>query len=508
MIQSYRRAGLKAAILRSAAVLVLAGLLPAAALAETVTLRFVQTNDIDRMQDAKGRGGFARVAAVVAAERAKGPTFFVHSGDTLSPSLLSGIDKGAHIIDILNHMGVDAMTPGNHEFDFGKANFETQIAKATFPVITSNMREPDGSQPPHTVDTRIVEAGGIKVGFYGLTTEDTPVVSSPGDMVFQSSIETGRARAKALRDQGADLVVAVVHTPLSVDIALARSHAADLILSGHDEVLLAFYDGKAVLTESGSQGDSVVVTTVSVDKSEKDGKTSIAWTPQFQIIDTADVTPDPAIAAVVKTYQDKLDAELKVTIGTTETPLDSRRATVRGEEAAIGNLFADAMRAAVGADVAITNGGGIRADREYPDGTVLTRADVFAELPFGNKTVKLGVTGAQLRDALVNGFSQADMGAGRFPQISGMTVTVDLTKRPSERVLGIAVGGKPLDPAATYTLATNDFMAGGGDGYAVLKDAKVLVGPIDAQLMASQVIDYVAARKTIAPKVEGRIVEK
>ncbi len=487
---------------------VLAATLPAAAFAETVTLRFVQTNDIDRMEEAKGRGGFARVAAVVEAERAKGPTFFVHSGDTLSPSLLSGIDKGAHIIDILNQMGVAVMTPGNHEFDLGKANFETRIGEATFPVVTSNMREADGSQPPNTTDTKLVEVDGIKVGFYGLTAEDTPIVSSPGDMVFNSSIDTGKARAKALREAGADLVVGVVHTPLSVDMALTRAHAGDLILSGHDEHLLAFFDGKTVLTESGSQGDSVVVTTVTVDKTEKDGKTSVSWTPHFTIVDTATVTPDPKIAAVVKGYQDKLDAELKVDIGTTETTLDSRRATVRGEEAAIGNLIADAMRAATGADVAITNGGGIRADREYPAGTVLTRADIFAELPFGNKTVKLEVTGAELKDALTNGFSQADMGAGRFPQVSGLTVEVDLAKRPSERVLSVSVGGKPLDPAASYTLATNDFMAGGGDGYPVFRDAKVLLGPIDAQLMASQVIDYVAAEKTIAPKVEGRIALK
>jgi 2',3'-cyclic-nucleotide 2'-phosphodiesterase (5'-nucleotidase family) len=354
----------------------------------------------------------------------------------------------------------------------------------------------------------MVEVDGIKIGFYGLTTEDTPIVSSPGDMVFNSSIDTGKARAKALREAGADLVVGVVHTPLSVDMALTRAHAGDLILSGHDEHLLAFFDGKTVLTESGSQGDSVVVTTVTVDKTEKDGKTSVSWTPHFTIVDTATVTPDPKIAAVVKGYQDKLDAELKVDIGTSETALDSRRATVRGEEAAIGNLIADAMRAATGADVAITNGGGIRADREYPAGTVLTRADIFAELPFGNKTVKLEVTGAQLKDALTNGFSQADMGAGRFPQVSGLAVDVDLAKRPSERVLAVSVGGKPLDPAATYTLATNDFMAGGGDGYTVLRDAKVLLGPIDAQLMASQVIDYVAAEKTIAPKVEGRIALK
>ena len=98
-----------------------------------MTLRFVQTNDIDRMEEDDGRGGFAKLAAVLKRERAEGQTFFVHSGDTLSPSLLSGIDKGAHQIDILNQMGVDVMTPGNHEFDFGAENFRARIGEATFP---------------------------------------------------------------------------------------------------------------------------------------------------------------------------------------------------------------------------------------------------------------------------------------------------------------------------------------------------------------------------------------
>ena len=197
------------------------------ALAETVTLTFVQTNDIDRMEEEDGRGGFARLAALVKAERAKGgPTFFVHSGDTLSPSLLSGIDKGAHIIDILNHMDVDVMVPGNHEFDFGPDVFRERLAEATFPVVSSNITEADGSAPKNTVDHKIVEVNGIKVGFYGLTTEDTPVVSRPGDIRFAPSVEVGMARAGALREAGADFVVAVVHTPINVDFGLVRAGGA------------------------------------------------------------------------------------------------------------------------------------------------------------------------------------------------------------------------------------------------------------------------------------------
>ncbi|MBN9023799.1 MAG: bifunctional metallophosphatase/5'-nucleotidase, partial [Rhizobiales bacterium] len=477
------------------------------ALAETVTLTFVQTNDIDRMEEENGRGGFARLAAVVKAERAKGnPTFFIHSGDTISPSLLSGIDHGAHVIDILNAMGVDAMVPGNHEFDFGPEVFRERLAEAKFPIVSSNITEADGSAPANTVDTRIVEVeGGIKVGFYGLTTVETPVISVPGDIRFAPEVEVGRDKAAALREAGADFVVAVVHTPVDVDMGLVRAEAADLILSGHDEHLLAYFDGKVALTESESQGNFAVVTAITLTKEEADGKVSLDWWPAFDIVDTATVVPDPEIAALVKGYNDKLDAELKVAIGVTETPLDSRRATVRGEEAAIGNLIADAMRAAVGADAAITNGGGIRADREYPAGTELTRGDIFAELPFGNKTVKLQLTGEQILQALESGFSQVEVGAGRFPQVSGLAITYNPGRLPGQRVVDVMVGDAPLDEGKTYTLATSDYLAAGGDGYAVFKSATQLIDPIDATLMASQVIDYIARAGTIAPRPEGRI---
>ncbi len=480
-------------------------LIAAPALAETVKLTFVQTNDIDRMDEANGRGGFARLATVVKAERAKGPTFFVHSGDTLSPSLLAGIDKGAHIIDILNHMNVDVMVPGNHEFDFGPENFQTRINEAKFPVVSSNIADKDGKAPTNTVPHKMVEVNGIKVGFYGLTTEDTVEVSSPGDWTFAPSVETGAEMAKILRQEGADLVVAVVHTPLDVDMELVRASSADLVLSGHDEHLLTFYNGKVVLTESESQANFSVITEITVNKEEKDGKVTVTWEPGFRIVDTATVEPDAEIAAVVKGYTDKLDAELKVEIGTTETALDSRRATVRGGEAAIGNLIADAIRDAVDADVAITNGGGIRADREYPAGTKLTRGDILAELPFGNKTVKLALSGKDLRAALENGLSQVEKAGGRFPQISGMVVTADLAKPAGERIQSITVGGAPLDDAKVYIVATNDFMANGGDGYVAFKNGKQLVNPVDAVLMASQVIDFVAAAGTVSPKVEGRL---
>ena len=178
---------------------------------------------------------------------------------------------------------------------------------------------------------------------------------------------------------------------------------------------------------------------------------------------------------------------------------------MRGAETAIGNLIADATREQVGADVAITNGGGIRGNTEYPAGTKLTRKDIFVELPFGNKTVKLEVTGEMIRQALENGFSQVENGAGRFPQVSGLTVEADLGQPAGSRVQSVMVGGKPLDKAATYTLATNDYMQGGGDGYTMFKKAKVLVDALNGTLLASVVMDYIAAKKEVNPAVEGRI---
>jgi 5'-nucleotidase/UDP-sugar diphosphatase len=474
---------------------------------EAVTIRFVQTNDIDRMGVEKGRGGFAKLAAVVKEERAKGNAFFVHAGDTISPSLLSGFDKGAHVIDILNKIGVDAMAPGNHEFDLGPDAFRARMAEAKFDVLATNIVDGNGL-PANTKAEKIVDVQGIKVGFFGLTTEDTPIASSPGDIKFSSTINTARDKAKDLRQKGADIVVAIAHTPLEVDMIIARSAGVDVIIGGHDEHLLAFYDGKVVLTEAESQGNYVVVTELAITKTTKDGKTTMAWTPNFRIIDSATVKPDPEIEAVVKSYEDKLSKELDVEIGVTETPLDSRRATVRGGEAAMGNLVADALKASVGADVAITNGGGLRADKQYQAGQKLTRRDILSEMPFGNTTVLLELTGEKLKAALENGVSQVRELGGRFPQVSGLVVEVDPKEPVGSRVKSVMVNGQPLDPAKTYKLATNDFMARGGDGYRAFADAKQLVDVSASQLMASQVIDYVTKAGKVSPKVEGRVVLK
>jgi 2',3'-cyclic-nucleotide 2'-phosphodiesterase (5'-nucleotidase family) len=172
----------------------------------------------------------------------------------------------------------------------------------------------------------------------------------------------------------------------------------------------------------------------------------------------------------------------------------------------MGNLVADALRASVGADVAITNGGGLRADKQYEAGQKLTRRDILAELPFGNTTVLMELSGEKLTAALENGVSQVRELGGRFPQVSGLVMEVDLKEPVGSRVKSVSVNGQPLDPAKTYKLATNDFMARGGDGYRAFVDGKPLVDVAASQLMATQVINYVTKAGKVAPKVEGRVV--
>jgi 2',3'-cyclic-nucleotide 2'-phosphodiesterase (5'-nucleotidase family) len=180
---------------------------------------------------------------------------------------------------------------------------------------------------------------------------------------------------------------------------------------------------------------------------------------------------------------------------------------VRSGETAFGNLVADALRETWGADAAITNGGGIRANKQYPVGHKLSRRDILSELPFGNRNVLTEITGRSLKAALENGLSQVEQRAGRFPQVSGLTVVYDPKQPAGSRVVSVMVGGQPLDEARVYRVATNDFMLRGGDGYTALAP----ITPRDdlqGKLMANDVMSHARKLGQITAKVEGRITVK
>jgi 5'-nucleotidase / UDP-sugar diphosphatase len=474
-----------------------------------ITVRFVHVNDVDRMDaGSNGAGGIAKIAAVrnQAESEFGDPILFTYGGDMISPSLMSSFDQGAHMVDLFSKIGLQYAALGNHEFDFGPEVLLQRISEAQFTILATNVRL-NGEPLPGTVDTAMVEMGPLKIGLFGMTTPDTVEISSPGpDIEFLDLVETATATATALKEQGAHIVIALTHDDMDEDMAALAAAPVDFILGGHNHEVQAFYNGVSGFIESASQGDYVTVVDLAVTLTpEEDGTTSVSFVPEVEFISTIDVEEDPEAAAAVKVYTDQLDAELNIEIGTTETALDSRRATVRGMEAAIGNLIADAIRAATGADVAITNGGGIRADRTYDAGTVLTRRDILSELPFGNVTVLLEVDGASIREALENGVSRIEDGAGRFPQVSGLSFAFDPAAPAGSRVSEVMVGEEPLFDATIYTVATNDYMAGGGDGFTSFVGKPVLIDAAAGTLMATQVIEYIEAAGTVAPAVEGRI---
>ncbi len=481
---------------------------PSAAAPDETAITLVLICDVYKMEAESGRGGMARIAAVLKAEKARHPYVLIaHAGDTISPSLMSGFDKGAHIIDLFNMTPLDVFVPGNHEFDFGPEIFRKRMGETKASVLAANLRSETGEPISGIADSKIVAFGPVKIGVVGLTAEDSPVSSKPGRLQFSSTLAAAEREAGRLRKAGADLIVLVPHAGRALDQLLYASGIADVILSGHDHDLYMNFNEKTAMVEAGEDGMAVVAVDLSVRVDDKgDGKRKVRWWPHFRFIDTADVTPDAVVAARVADYAKTLDAELGQPIGTTTTELDSRNATVRGGEAAIGNLFADAMREATKSDVVLINGGGFRGGKIYAAGTQLTRKDVLTELPFLNKAYVLELSGGQLKAALEQGFTGAENEVGRFPQVSGMRIKADVTRPVGQRVVAVTVNGKPLNARAAYRLTTNDYLANGGDGYAALKAARVSTGEAEADLVANIVIARIRAKGSVSPTLDGRII--
>ena len=489
-------------------------MLPAAARAETAKVTFILMNDIYQMTDTlmpdgQRRGGFARLAAVVKAERAKGGhVVLAHGGDTLSPSLMSGFDQGAHIVTLTNAIRPDIFAPGNHEFDFGKVVFLRRMAEASFPIFAANLRGPDGTALPGVKNRAVVTFDEVRIGLTGAAYDDTPRTSSPEDLKFLPTVATMREQAEALRGEGADFVVAVMHADRKQGADLIETHTVDLVLTGHNHDLLVNFDGRNAMAESAYDAHYVVLIDVTIEVRQQDGRRTVAWWPQFRIVDTATVTPDAEVAALVAGFERELGREMDAPLSTTAVELDSRNATVRSREAAIGNLVADAMRARTHADVAIMNGGGIRGSKIYAPGTAITRRDILAELPFHNRVVTIEIRGQALREAVENGLSRLPSATGRFPQVSGLSVEFDPQRPAGGRVLSIKAGGAPLDPAKIYRIATNDFLARGGDGYATFAAAKPLLPIDDTPLLANEVIVYLRDLGTVRSGIDGRMTAK
>src|SRR3712207_5291380 len=434
-------------------------------------------------------------------------TLFLLSGDTISPSVESITYEGAQMIDAWNQVGLDYSVFGNHEFDYGDEVLLERMKESNFKwlganVVDSKTAKTFGSTP--LFDVR--EFGGVKVGIFGITLPETKTTSKPGaDTVFGDPCETAKRVVPQIRAAGANAVVALTHLSLAQDKALARCAAdspatrIDVIIGGHEHTLLESSSGGTPIFKMTADARELGRIDLNIDP--KTGRVeSIDW----EIITVNSKTEDdPAFASVVEKYG-KLLKELETPVGRTEVALDARSATSRTEETNIADFIADSFRKAAGSDVALINGGSIRADDVLPAGDLTVR-DVLSILPFGNDLAVIEVTGDVLLQALEHGVSLTGPGAepGRFAQVSGIRYSFDASKLPGARVSDVTVNGRPLDAKKTYTLVTTSFVAGGGDQYAMFKGRPNV---LKTKLTDSGVLrSAIESAKSIAPKTDGRI---
>jgi 2',3'-cyclic-nucleotide 2'-phosphodiesterase/3'-nucleotidase len=430
------------------------------------------------------------------------------NGDDLGPSALSTEFQGEHIVESFEAGDLGHDTFGNHDFDFGPEVLRTRVEETEgFRWVSANVVDRRTGevfareQGAKRFD--IVEMGEVPVGITGILTERARNVTNLGENAeVRNPTEAMSEVMPAMRAAGAKVIVVLSHVANDVAVEVARNVDNLDVIVGDDaaEVLGDTVVNDTVLAFVGDGYDHLGELTLDVR-----GKTVHGYDFTLHEVCTAvdelGIESDAAVEEVANTYRERLDREV---IGESTVELNCVTEELRTRETNMGNFVADAIGEDVDSDVVIQNGGGIRTDTLYPPGDV-TDLLIRQVLPFGNSTVELEVSGETLLAALENGVSEVETLEGRFPQVSGMEFVWDPGAPAGDRIVGVTIDGDPLDPAATYALGTNNFVAGGGDGYGMLTDAPRVQ---EGENLASVVIDRIRRLTPISPEVQGRITRR
>ena len=472
-----------------------------------VRVTLLQVNDVYQFTPVDGglRGGLARVSLLRKEIMKESPhTLFLMAGDTISPSIESNTFKGQQMIEAWNASGLDYATFGNHEFDFGPAVLQDRMRESHFKWLAANVVDKKtGKLFADTPEFVVREFDGVKVGLFGIVLQDALQTSRPGPDVDILDPCAAAARViPKIHQAGAQVIVALTHLSMSEDKQLARCSGVDVIIGGHEHTLLESMAGHAPIFKMTS--DARELGRIDLNISKSTGKLeSIDW----KIIQVTDaLESDPAFASLDQKYGPLLKT-LERPDGRTDVDLDVKSASVRTQETNMGDFIADAYRRATGADVALVNGGSIRADATFKRG-VLTKRDVLSILPYNNKVVKMQIPGAVIRAALEHGVASIGTEAqpGRFPQVSGLRFVYDATRQPGARITSITINGKPLNDKQNYTLATTVYVAiDGGDGYNMFGGATFLIRPEQGPAEMDILEKAITAVRAIAPRTDGRI---
>lgn len=478
----------------------------------TIHITIAHTNDVHGhiQENSKDKEfGYAKIATLVKQWREENSNFLLmDAGDTFQGTIYTNQFKGESIVPILNSLGYGAMAAGNHEFDFGYEQLLKLADMLDYPMINANVYKADGTNL--LVPTYTVEIAGQKIAFIGFVTEETPIVTHPNNVIgltFKDPVEIAKKLVPELKET-ADHVIVLSHIGVEKDREIAKNVPdIDLIIGGHSHTPLHTPEvvNGTYIVQDWEYGKSLG----RVDLYYYN-KNLVGFSGGLVDYDES-VKADPAIEKLVKEVVGQVDSAMAEVIGNTTVDLQGDRGKVRSMETNLGSFVADAIiektKTIKGhvADVAFMNGGGIRASKEAGD---ITKKDLYTILPFGNTLTIVKATGADIKAALENsvkGVEKKDDLPGSFLQVSGLSFTFDATKPAGERVLSVTIKGEPIDPAKEYTVATNDFITSGGDGYSMLKKEQVLN---TGYTMFDIVEEYLQHVQSISPKVDNRIIEK
>jgi 5'-nucleotidase / UDP-sugar diphosphatase len=471
-------------------------------------------------------GGVARLASKLKEIRKQSEhVLLLDAGDQFQGTLFFTYYKGSAIQQFMNELGYQAMTVGNHEFDKGPEVLAEFIGGVKFPVLGANL---DVGGDPHLKGLIkpycTVTVGGQTIGVVGYTAEHLRELSQPGPHVVEQPIESSVATAlEAFKKQGVDKVIALSHAGFGRDKEIAaRLDGIDVIVGGHTHTFLSNTDPTAqgpypVVVKSPGGHPVLIVTAAAWGKYlgrldvTFDAKGQVkSWNGNPLLLDSS-VPEDPEIRAEALKLSEPLVALQKEIIGTSELDLRGD-ARCRFEECNLGNLIADAMIAATsatGAQIALQNGGGIRAGMKKGP---ISRGQILQTLPFGNFICTVQLKGADILAALENGVSRADgqtkEGTGRFLQVSGLRYAWDPQRATGSRVVKVEVkqadgSYQALIPEAVYVVVTNNFLRYGGDGYEVFADKGI--GSQNGPILDEALLDYIKAHSPINVGLDNRI---
>lgn len=472
-------------------------------------------------------GGIARVKSAIDAKRKEleGANLVVlDAGDQFQGSLYYSTFKSAPVAEFMNGIGFDAMAIGNHEFDDGPAELDKLIGAVKFPIISGNTVSAKGSLLDGKYKGYVVkEIGGEKVAVVSVLATDTSETSSPGkDITFEDEIAYLQKAVKEIEAEGVDKIIALTHVGYIKDQEIAaKVDGIDVIVGGHSHTYLSSTDDKAsgpypTLVRNPSGIEVPIVTAYAYSKYLGDITVNfndqgvVTATKGAPILLDASVTPDEGYAARVKELGKPLEELKAKVVGSAADTIDGDRKSCRAVECSMGNLVADAALdrvASQGITISIANGGGLRASIDAGD---VTMGEVLTVLPFQNTIATFQIDGAGIKEALENGVSQVDEGAGRFPQVSGLKYTFDRSKPVGSRITSVEVkegdAFVPLDPAKTYGVVTNNYVRGGGDGFKTFATKAVNAYDFGPNL-EDAVAEYLTTHNPYKPYTDGRITD-